>query len=651
MNALSASTTNTAVPPPPPNENKPPPPPPPDDGIKSTQYNTIQHRPSAGYSTFPPPSQQYLNGPPPQYPDQSQTEWQTSTNKRSIPQNEEYECNKRQMIDKQNQPSRSGNSWQNQPPPNCQSQAQKVLNLEELTEAEKKFDKEFAAWEAQFNKWKEQNANHPDKTQYLEYEKKWESWRNSLLDRREQMRKKRIALQASMSASTTKAATMLPQQSFKQPPVLQQVYSNKKDQLSDDFSKPPPTQNNEPLLFKPSANYSDESIQNESSDVGSAFLKSSSPTPGGIPGLDLVKENPIQDNIGDDPTGSIEVNSQTISKGPDLDAISKGINTILGDTKLLNMLSMVSQKQNISAGVSIDTHLKFPETHQPPPKPSAPIPSLLNMPIQKRPNLEKSDQNYDDYEAYGSGQRETVNNFDDQTRMSFSNGPNEQELNYINNSVNTTRSDKSNNFRRFADDADKRHAFGNNPNNEYTFSRNNSFENPSDTHSDNFRNMNGPVYNRDSIVASRDTLSNANFGQTYSQRHNDKYENHNQYAEDVIDEQWNEEDEYDKYHDMFNEGEQSLETPSKNMLPLSSQDDQPVQDEPLFVPEVVVDYEHKPLKVRKYIYIFYLYSIFLINLEIILKAYFTIFSGKSKQSVINTNFFTLLKIYKLHFRK
>ncbi|XP_043284226.1 uncharacterized protein ZAP3 [Venturia canescens] len=62
---------------------------------------------------------------------------------------------------------------------------------EELTEAEKTFDAQFKQWEEQFNKWKLQNANHPDKAQYKQYEAKWTSWRAKLIERREQMRRKR----------------------------------------------------------------------------------------------------------------------------------------------------------------------------------------------------------------------------------------------------------------------------------------------------------------------------------------------------------------------------------------------------------------------------------------------------------------------------
>lgn len=45
------------------------------------------------------------------------------------------------------------------------SNSAKKLNLEddELTETEKTFDAQFKQWEEQFNIWKQQNANHPDK--------------------------------------------------------------------------------------------------------------------------------------------------------------------------------------------------------------------------------------------------------------------------------------------------------------------------------------------------------------------------------------------------------------------------------------------------------------------------------------------------------
>lgn len=44
---------------------------------------------------------------------------------------------------------------------------QKTETDEELSLAEKKFDDQFKQWEEKFNKWKLQNANHPDKVNRL----------------------------------------------------------------------------------------------------------------------------------------------------------------------------------------------------------------------------------------------------------------------------------------------------------------------------------------------------------------------------------------------------------------------------------------------------------------------------------------------------
>uniref|UniRef100_A0AAR5Q2W0 YLP motif-containing protein 1 n=1 Tax=Dendroctonus ponderosae TaxID=77166 RepID=A0AAR5Q2W0_DENPD len=532
INALTAVGPNTAVPPPLPTEAKHAVPPPPPDNTKLGAANQY-----SGYTTAPPPGQFASSVAPSQYADQQ--DWKNSANKRSLPASTDVEPSKRQML----QAPKNSNSWQNQPPPSAQTPAQKALNLEELTEAEKKFDKEFAAWEAQFNKWKEQNANHPDKSQYLEYEKKWDSWRNSLLDRREQMRKKRVALQASMTAHVT-TPPILPQQQqkmqFKQPPpLIGQSFSNQGSQRPVQvFDKPPPTHNNAHLSFKqpPTAE--------ESSDVGNNFLKTSSPTPGGIPGLDLVKESSIQEY--NEVPGEQMSASVVVSKGPDLDAISRGINTILGDAKLLNLLSMVSQNKKVPTEV-VETERKVPEAVQA----RTSISSLMATSVQ-RPHFSKSSHEVNDYaeDRQNSVDLVTVNNFDDQTRMSFSNGPNEADQ----GSNSQSRLDNSHNLPR----GDYRPGFHQEQN--------------------NFRGFNGdnrpPFAHRPSA--------------NYSQNHPSDYHKSfgNQYDGD---DQWNEEEEYDKYHDMFNEEERSL--PDRHTV-----EPPPVDKEPFFVPDVVIDYEHRPLK-------------------------------------------------------
>uniref|UniRef100_A0A2S2PV52 YLP motif-containing protein 1 n=1 Tax=Sipha flava TaxID=143950 RepID=A0A2S2PV52_9HEMI len=65
----------------------------------------------------------------------------------------------------------------------------KEIELNDETEA--LFEEQFKSWEEQFLKWKEQNKNHPDKVQYIEYEKKWLNWRDHLKQKCEILKKKR----------------------------------------------------------------------------------------------------------------------------------------------------------------------------------------------------------------------------------------------------------------------------------------------------------------------------------------------------------------------------------------------------------------------------------------------------------------------------
>lgn len=66
------------------------------------------------------------------------------------------------------------------------------LPFEEPTREEKIFDEQFKAWEDEFRKWKELNADHPDRTSYHEYEMKFEDCRRKLVERREQMAKRKL---------------------------------------------------------------------------------------------------------------------------------------------------------------------------------------------------------------------------------------------------------------------------------------------------------------------------------------------------------------------------------------------------------------------------------------------------------------------------
>jgi adenylate kinase family enzyme len=314
--------------------------------------------------------------------------------------------------------------WQNHPPslaPQPVRPPPPKENIEELSEAEKKFDKQFAEWEAQFNKWKEQNAEHPDKEQYREYEKKWESWRAQLLERREQMKRKRLGLVVDSPNKSRPSSQQglnqsynSPQQTYNQPPPkIGQNVPPKTGLLptpSASFNKPPPNLNDEPLKFKDS-----KPVPEPDEAVGD-FIKPN--TSGGIPGLDLVRDDPKPKKDTDD---VVVIDSEDKERrGPDFDAISKGINTILGDQKLLNMLSMVSQTQN----PKINDNLTNTTSR---------IKDNSNPEMNPHPTYqEQSNQSYGEHSNHSEAhdQRELVNNFDDQTRSSFTMAHNEQEMRF-----------------------------------------------------------------------------------------------------------------------------------------------------------------------------------------------------------------------------
>lgn len=226
-------------------------------------------------------------------------------------------------------PQQSMNAWY------AHSQAAAALQYQTansaISEEERQFDIQFKKWEEEFQAWKQQNINHPDKAAYQEYEKKFQACRAQLMERKEQMKTKRI------SALITQKPPALP------------------DNLRNSTNMPY-YQSNQNYAAKPSLmgsvdknmhSYDPNMYKGDSStsymqDTSSLFSKP--PNMKGIPGLDLVDDytrrnaNEIVDITADD--------MPTSSKKPDLKAISKGINNILGDQKLLNMLSFVTQQKN-----------------------------------------------------------------------------------------------------------------------------------------------------------------------------------------------------------------------------------------------------------------------------------------------------------------
>ncbi|XP_063538719.1 YLP motif-containing protein 1 isoform X1 [Cydia strobilella] len=277
-----------------------------------------------------------------------------------------------------------------------------VEALRKLAEEERLFDIQFEKWEEEIQKWKRENVNHPDKQAYHEYEQKFETCRAQLLERRQVMKQKRARLlgqaapaagsiptgnpspapppQQTMNASrnpnmqsqSNNSSSNLAQpsnhykqqehhkyrpnnnemstQNFKNNPSqnyqgnsqyaqynnnMQQGYNRSNNQGLDpqDRFESYDAQDTYETQDMDEGNYSPTPVTNTNFLPGAGFAK-------GIPGLDLVPEDkegqPQQPEVID-----ITGDKPKTTQPPDLTNISKGINNILGDEKIMNILSMV----------------------------------------------------------------------------------------------------------------------------------------------------------------------------------------------------------------------------------------------------------------------------------------------------------------------
>lgn len=368
LNTVQAGGTQPPLPPPNPSEARPPPPPdgpPPQIGKKNdnhyvpgSQENQLNKRNQQGYSLgdnadylksqnynlnslnsanqsyYPYMQMQQLTTAKNQYSnDSSQTAGrsQNSFNNKKGKNIASNDYNNTQWNEDGTlkvDPQQSANAWY----AHSQAAALQYQNANTaISEEERQFDIQFKKWEEEFQTWKQQNMNHPDKAAYQEYEKKFQACRAQLMERKEQMKAKRI------SALITQKPPALP------------------DNLRNSTNMPY-YQSNQNYAAKPSLlgstdknmhNYDPNSYKGDTStsympDNSSLFINKP-PNMKGIPGLDLVDDytrrniNEVVDITADD--------VPTSSKKPDLKAISKGINNILGDQKLLNMLSIVTQQK------------------------------------------------------------------------------------------------------------------------------------------------------------------------------------------------------------------------------------------------------------------------------------------------------------------
>ncbi|CAG9583172.1 unnamed protein product [Danaus chrysippus] len=246
--------------------------------------------------------------------------------------------------------------------------------LVKLAEEERLFDIQFQKWEEEIKKWKNENVNHPDKRAYMEYEQKFASCRAQLLERRQQMKLKRdrlMGVKATQTANTTmnsagNISTSIP------PPTQNINKTNYNTNVQNSQTKNNATQNyinqnqsqyesighlNQTSYNRSNKNsvehqdryeyYGDMSNDYTTSSDTSNFLPTNDAF-NGIPGLDLVPDGDksVQkqlDVIDITEERKIQQPQQNI-QAPDYSKISKGINNILGDEKIMNILSMMSSQ-------------------------------------------------------------------------------------------------------------------------------------------------------------------------------------------------------------------------------------------------------------------------------------------------------------------
>lgn len=249
---------------------------------------------------------------------------------------------------------------------------QTAEDLTDKTPEEKAFDEQFQKWEQEFTSWKTQNANHPDTRAYLEYEQKMEECRTKLLERREQMKRRKLEL--------------LQQQQKLQQPVQANSISQEQSRISNElkfggYSHSSGSGSSEKNDLVEKVVGSDVQPLDNSSINKSQLFMGGSGSGAGIPGLDLVPDKPNDEDADGVENDTVIIDDTSpkradksshqnanMQQRPDLEAISRNINSILGDPNLVSLLSNFQPKptQNPAAANSA-------------------IPSLLDM---KMPDID-----------------------------------------------------------------------------------------------------------------------------------------------------------------------------------------------------------------------------------------------------------------------
>ncbi|XP_022112361.2 YLP motif-containing protein 1 isoform X2 [Pieris rapae] len=603
-----------------------------------TQYgdkyaNQMQGMPQLGMvppqpTTIPPPAPPPPEKPPPPPHENDQPLYCEPHIPKVLPSNHTQMYNQSfnnhnagniNLCNKQNQAYNTENKCDAPPQPTNSVNSEALMKL---AEEERLFDVQFKKWEEEIEKWKKENVNHPDKRAYGEYEQKFEACRAQLLERRQQMNQKRASLMNSVSQTSSTGNTQISS-------LNQNTCSNQTQPCQ--ITKPPQSYPNQTSDYN---NYKDDSRSNNKSidsqdrydsyqghNSFSSLRKNESnlnmsnkrckqdeiPKPSfltteaskGIPGLDLVRhpEKAPQHDIIDITQEKTDIHTTTEVR-PDYSTISQGINNILGDEKIMNILSMVQiQASNINSSVNIKTQHSDGEWNR---------------------GFNKNQDNFDNRSQGG--------NFDNQSPGgNYDNRPHNIQVQQQPQNNYGIRPPPSNNFgtrlplpNTFVNRTPAPYNYENRPlvpnvpiNQQNRPYPPNNFENRSadygigQTNFDNRSNMrNGPENNSQ--------MPKNNYKQLYSRQPHDGYDQ--SFNENI--------DSYDQYGhpERRNTGNKSAPPPqplleiNTGINKVTSFDQRPDipapvptkvswSEDPLFSPSIIVEYEHKSLrlKARKFI--------------------------------------------------
>ncbi|CAG9788052.1 unnamed protein product [Diatraea saccharalis] len=535
------------------------------------------------------------------------------------------------------------------PPPATVASPVDSEALKKLAEEEKLFDIQFQKWEEEIDKWRRENVNHPDKQAYKEYEEKFEACRAQLLERRQQMKQKRARLMnVAPNSITGNITTSIPPPSLNTPPANYnkndaQSYNNRQDQGRMNKNAPqqqqynkhydnsaPPVSYNKGNLDQQDRYESYQNVDNyttadnnysEKDDYAAAenytandnyqtdnssFLPTSGASKS-IPGLDLVPEekgsNPqpeVIDITEEQDRESYNRSSQQY-KQPDYSKITKGINNILGDEKIMNILSMVRGQSAPS-----DNSVQQSTSHLPYNNQNNQVYNQNNQMHNQNIHMQNQNNQMHNQNIHMQNQNNQMHNQNNQMHNQNNQMQNQNMHNHNhhmynqNNQINNQNNQMNNQWNRNDNNYNQQNntPYGNRQNNmPYDNRQESNYSMPQNQGQGNQFNRMPPNQNR-----GYNDHPPFEQGQYYNE--NDQYGRHEmpQRNDQPLIRQNAPQPRPLMELPLQNVNENQFRGPSNRRPPENVRPPSPPRpkwmEEPLFAPTLIVEYEHKPLRVK-----------------------------------------------------